>query len=184
MRLLVALSLIAGMTCPNGDQVVVPPADGLLWGVEPTTGKSCPFVVPQDDPRPKFSHVSAFGKLDRIKFDGGAEPRISFDDTILVLSVTPLDAKNVPVAGKAVEFRGTGDDETGEFRFDTATRWDPKANAKKGAEVPFVGFPAGFYEVKVVAKIRLLTPAKAAPKADEKTEKRDALLVTTPFEIR
>lgn len=184
MPLLLALSLLAGTTRPNGDQVLVPPADGLLWGVEPTTGQSCPFVVSQEDPRPKFSHLSAFGKLDRGKFDGGAEPNISFDDAILVLSVTPLDAKNVPVAGKAVEFRGTGDDETGEFRFDTATRWDPKSNAKKGSEVPFAGFPAGNYEVKVVAKIRLLTPAKAMPKANEKTEKRDAMLVTTPFQIR
>lgn len=183
MLALLAAYLLAGTAHPDGDQVQARPADGLVWGVEPTTGQSCPFVAPQEAPRPKLSHVSAYGKLDRTKYDGATQPGISFDGTVVTLSVTPLDAGNVPVADKAVEFRGTVDDDSGEFRFDSATRWDRKANGQKGAAVPFFGFPAGLYEVKVVARVRFVPPAKATPNADEKDEPRDARLITTPFRI-
>ena len=47
-----------------------------------------------------------------------------------------------------------------------------------------MGFAAGFYRIKVVAKVRLVTPVTATPKADERTEKRDAIIITTPFEFR
>lgn len=184
MPLVIALSVFAASLGSN--VALVPPAavDGLLWGVVPTTGQSCPFVTPPLTPRPKFSHLTAFGALDDLKYDGVAGPTIAFDSTDVFLEVTPLDAKSAPLPARTVRFRGTAENNSREFAFDTWQRWDAAAAGGAGAEVPFMGFAAGFYRIKVVAKVRLVTPATATPKADERTEKRDAILMTTPFQFR
>ena len=122
MPLVIALSVFAASLGGNID--LSPPAavDGLLWGVEPTTGQSCPFVTPPLTPRPKFSHLTAFGALDGVKYDGVTGPTIAFDSTDVFLEVTPLNAKSEPIPAQTVRFRGTGENNTREFAYDTWQR--------------------------------------------------------------
>jgi hypothetical protein len=180
-----ALTLLTAAACAT--EVRAQTVDGLLWGVDPATGRSCPYATP-NVAQPGMSYIIAYGKLDKQKYNGYNAPTISYDNLTPFLYVTPLNAQGQPVAAQMVQFQGTASNNTGGFSFNTSNSWDPTANGGMGGTKPFAGFAAGSYEVKVVAKITLYTPAKEnpppQPPTPAKTEKRDAILLTSPFQIR
>lgn len=181
---LALLTTAAVATDARAQQAAV---DGLLWGTNPTTGRSCPYAQPILT-KPGFSYIVAFGKLDKVKYNGYNAPTISYTIDVAFMYVTPLNAQGQPVGAQMVQFKGTADNASGNFSFNTSKFWDPKANNGMGGEVDFAGFPAGSYEVKVVAKVALTTPEKEnpppQPPTPAKVDKRDAVLLTTPFQIR
>lgn len=185
---LLALLIAAVAMLEVQAQPAPPPlVDGLLWGVNPQTGQSCPYTVPNPSPAKLGPYIAASGKLDRVKYNGYNAAYITYEFDVVFLYVTPLNAQGQPVAAQVIQFQGTGSNDTGNFGFVTTNRWDPNANNKMGGEVPYAGFPIGKYEVKVVAKIKLVTPEKQnpppMPPTPATTEKRDAILLTTPFEV-
>ncbi len=163
-----------------------PVVDGLLWGTNPYTGQSAPSVLPNPAPNSR-PHISAFGKLDKVKYNGYSTPGIGFDSTTLFMYVTPLDAQGQPIAAQMIQFKGTGENVDGTFAFNTSKKWDPTANGGMGDLVDFAGFPAGSYQIRVVAKIVLTTLEKQnpppQPPTPASTVKRDAILLTSPFTV-